>query len=172
VITLLLGSWAALLDSDFKKVVAFSTLSQLGLLIILFSSGSLMVVLFHLVSHAFFKRVLFMNVGGIIFYSFSNQSKMLFGSGLIINYIHVSWFYLRLMNLSALVFTTGFYSKESGLTRLLTEVRLFTLVLIVIIISLTTGYALRIAGMVRSTSGVSLGVAGGRRFLLWGSLLS
>jgi hypothetical protein len=108
----------------------------------------------------------------MIFYSFSNQSKILFGSGLIMNYIHVSWFYLSLMNLSALVFTTGFYSKESGLTSLLSEVRLFTLVLIVVIISLTTGYALRIAGMVRSTSGVSLGMAGGRNFLLWGSLLS
>lgn len=161
-----------MLDSDFKKVVAFSTLRQLGLLMILFSSGSLMVVLFHLVSHAFFKSVLFMNVGGMIFYSFRNQSKMLFGSGLIINYIHVSWFYLSLMNLSALVFTTGFYSKESGLTSLLSEVSLLTLVLIVLIISLTTGYALRMAGIVRATSGVSLGMTGGSRFLLWGSFLS
>lgn len=54
VITLIVGSWAALLDFDLKKVVAFSTLSQLGLIFLLFSRKRLNVVLFHLVVHAFF----------------------------------------------------------------------------------------------------------------------
>jgi len=88
--TLLFGSFSALLDSDFKKVIAFSTLRQLGLLIILFSSGNLIVVLFHLISHAFFKRILFINVGIMIHNSFSNQSKMLFSRSLISRFSHLS----------------------------------------------------------------------------------
>jgi len=146
---LLFGSIAALLDCDFKKVVAFSTLRQLGLLIMLFSSGSLMVVIFHLVAHAFFKSILFINVGVLIFNSFSNQSRILFNSGLMKNFSHLSWFYLRLINLSALPYLTGFYSKENGIINTLTSLPWLTIIFFIIIISLTLAYRLRLLNSIQ-----------------------
>jgi len=151
-LTLLFGRIAALLDCDFKKVVAFSTLSQLGLLMMLFSSGRLIVVIFHLVAHAFFKSILFINVGILIFNSFRNQSRILFSRGLIKNFSHLSWFYLSLINLSALPYLTGFYSKENGIINTLTSLPWFTIIFFIIIISLTLAYRLRLLTSVQGNS--------------------
>jgi NADH-ubiquinone oxidoreductase chain 5 len=148
ILTLIFGSFSAILDSDFKKVVAFSTLSQLGFLIILFSSGNLFVVLFHLVSHAFFKRLLFINLGILIHNSFSNQNKILFSRRLLSSYSHLSFFFLTLINLRALPFILGFYSKENGIFNLLREISILHLVLFLIAISLTFGYSFRLIRMI------------------------
>jgi len=154
-LTLLLGGRAALLDSDVKKVVAFSTLRQLGFLLLLFSSGSLLVVIFHLVAHAFFKRILFITVGMLIHNSFSNQRKRLFRSNLILNYSHLSFFSLTLINLSALSFILGSYSKESAIRRLVVEIRSWQLIMLIIALSLTAAYSLRLLFIVRSYKSIA-----------------
>lgn len=117
--TLLVGSWAALKETDLKKIVAFSTMSQLGLLFWIFSRGSLSLVLFHLVSHAFFKRRLFIGVGTMIFCGFRDQSKGVLSSLYLNLTSQVSWLYLTLFNLSSFPFLVGFYSKERGVSSLL-----------------------------------------------------
>lgn len=62
-VTIFLGASAAILERDLKKVVAFSTLSQLGFL--MFSLGCFVTeeAFFHLITHAFFKSILFISVG-------------------------------------------------------------------------------------------------------------
>jgi NADH:ubiquinone oxidoreductase subunit 5 (subunit L)/multisubunit Na+/H+ antiporter MnhA subunit len=61
--TILLGGFCALYEADLKKLVAFSTLSQLGLLIVGNGLHELDVMFGHLIRHAFFKSVLFVCVG-------------------------------------------------------------------------------------------------------------
>jgi len=171
-LTLLLGGRAALLDSDAKKVVAFSTLRQLGFLLILFSTGSLLVVMFHLVAHAFFKRILFITVGILIHNSFSNQRKSLFSRGLILNYSHLSFFSLTLMNLSALSFMLGSYSKESSISRLIVEIRRWQLIILIIALSLTAAYSLRLLFIVvRYKSRASITQHTSPRFLTFITLI-
>jgi len=73
IITIFLGGYTALLTCDLKKIVAFSTLSQLGLLILSFCCGSKRAVLSHLLCHGPFKALLFLCVGTSIHCSFGSQ---------------------------------------------------------------------------------------------------
>merc|ERR1712201_67467 len=57
---------AAMLEIDIKKVIALSTLSQLGIIIIIIGAGAPILAYFHLLSHAFFKAILFICAGMII----------------------------------------------------------------------------------------------------------
>jgi len=71
--TLFLSSFAAFFEGDFKKIIALSTLSQLSLIIIFLALGSYMFSYFHLLSHAFFKRILFLAAGVVIHSSLGGQ---------------------------------------------------------------------------------------------------
>jgi NADH-quinone oxidoreductase subunit L len=77
---MLIGALCALGERDLKKVVAFSTLSQLGLLIMAISSFSFQAGFFHLIAHAFFKSILFIRVGYSILASSHNQQGVSMGT--------------------------------------------------------------------------------------------
>jgi len=143
-ITLIIGSWVALSDLDFKKVVAFSTLSQLGLILFLFASKRLCVVIYHLLAHAFFKRRLFICVGIIILICYSTQSAHIYSSSRLNRLRHFSWFILTLINLASMPFITGFYSKEYRINQTLTHLPIFTTCTIFFLFSLTFLYSWRI----------------------------
>ncbi len=72
-ITILLSSFMALVEDDIKRVLAYSTISQLGLIALAFGLGSMTVGLFHLFNHAFFKALLFM-ISGIIIHQVGTQN--------------------------------------------------------------------------------------------------
>ncbi len=78
--TMLVGALCALNERDLKKVVAFSTLSQLGLLIMAISSFSFQNGFFHLITHAFFKSMLFIRIGYSILVRSHNQQGLHMGS--------------------------------------------------------------------------------------------
>lgn len=65
-ITALLGALAALVQTDLKKILAYSTMSQLGLMVVAFGAGSPAAAILHLFTHAFFKACLFLSAGAII----------------------------------------------------------------------------------------------------------
>jgi len=73
--TIFLGGYTALLSCDLKKIVAFSTLSQLGLLMLSFCCGSKRAVLLHLLCHGPFKALLFLCVGTSIHSSYGSQES-------------------------------------------------------------------------------------------------
>jgi NADH-quinone oxidoreductase subunit L len=110
VFTLISASFFALVESDTKKVVALSTLSQLGLIFIALSLGGLFICLFHLLIHAFSKANLFLIIGNLIHSRFSEQD---------IRFINkrerATTFYfiifVRIMSLSGVVFISVFFSK-------------------------------------------------------------
>jgi len=78
-LTLIISSFAAFIESDFKKIIALSTLSQLRVIIIVLSLGNFIFSYFHLLSHALFKSLLFLTAGVVIHASLGNQDLRLIG---------------------------------------------------------------------------------------------
>lgn len=151
-LTLLVGRWSALVETDFKKIVAFSTLRQLGLLFWILSTGNLILILFHLVRHAFFKRALFICVGTIIHYSFSNQATSTIRSGSLTSLTQITWAYITLLNLAAFPFLVGFYSKERALRSILSANSMPEVLILLFRLSLTIAYAWRLATTISQLS--------------------
>ena len=110
--TMLLAGLAALQESDIKKIVALSTLSQLGVIVLTLGIGFLVRGYTHMVSHAFFKALLFITVGAIIHNcrDFQDLRKI----SVLRNYIPLTLAF-RLganLRLCGLPFTRGLYSKD------------------------------------------------------------
>src|SRR3954454_155065 len=65
-LTMLIAATVALVQIDIKRVIAYSTMSQIGYMVMAVSAGAYSAGLFHLMTHAFFKALLFMAAGSII----------------------------------------------------------------------------------------------------------
>ncbi|AQS87873.1 NADH-quinone oxidoreductase chain L [Neoasaia chiangmaiensis NBRC 101099] len=113
VVTLLLAAGAALVQTDIKRILAYSTMSQLGYMFLALGSGAWEASIFHLVTHAFFKALLFMTAGAIILRLHHEQDIFRMG-GLARK---MPWITAAFVAGSAAlaglpVITAGFYSKE------------------------------------------------------------
>jgi len=108
--TLLLARFSALVETDYKKIVALSTLRQLGLIVMSFSLGSKTITFLHIIIHAFSKARLFLITGRYISYSFSEQRRNKIARRL--NIFQFFRMVLSLASLTAIMFLAGFYSKE------------------------------------------------------------
>lgn len=111
IVTFLLGSLSCLISIDFKKIVAFSTLSQLGFMLITFYSLWAGLIIFQLLLHAFLKRFLFINVGSYILVSYSQRVL-----NCSINKQNISQIFILLIiiiNFIRIIFTRGFILKET-----------------------------------------------------------
>jgi NADH-ubiquinone oxidoreductase chain 5 len=65
-ITIVIAGITAIIEIDIKKIIALSTLRQLGIIMLILGSGNPILSFFHLISHAFFKEILFICAGMII----------------------------------------------------------------------------------------------------------
>jgi NADH:ubiquinone oxidoreductase subunit 5 (subunit L)/multisubunit Na+/H+ antiporter MnhA subunit len=102
----------ALFDNDMKKVIAISTLRQLGFIIFSISIGEWLLGFFHIVCHALYKSLLFLSSGAYIIYNFGSQDVRYKG-GIVFN----SPFFLLLFSFSSIrlfgfPFLSGFFSKD------------------------------------------------------------
>lgn len=79
IVTIGMGGFIAICELDLKKVVAFSTLSQLGLLVFVLRFGEVIICFFHLLSHAIFKSLLFLICGVFIAMRFGVQDVRIIG---------------------------------------------------------------------------------------------
>lgn len=111
-VTMFVGGVCALSERDLKKVVAFSTLSQLGFLMVILSSYSFSTGFFHLITHAFFKSMLFIRVGYLILSRAHNQQGIRM-SGASLTLRVIAW--VRLLSMRGCLFFGGFFSKHSVL---------------------------------------------------------
>ena len=111
-LTILIAGLTAIIEIDIKKVIALSTLSQLGVIMIIIGLGSPILAYFHLLSHAFFKAILFICAGILIhnMKDFQDIRKI----GLRYNFIPTVRAIIVTANLSlcGLPFLRGFYSKD------------------------------------------------------------
>jgi len=143
-ITLMLASAAALIEVDGKKVVALSTLRQLGLMFMAISLGNSLICLFHLLMHAFAKANLFLMVGNFLHMRFSQQDYRQLSSGVERKTIFFIIF-IRVFSLRGVIFSRGFFSKDSVLLREFNLMRsIFSWLILLRIISLTLAYCLKL----------------------------
>jgi len=110
--TLLLGASAAMVQSDLKRILAYSTISQLGYMFLALGVGASASAVFHLMTHAFFKALLFLSAGALI-YSLHHEHNIFKMGGLFkkLPVVAVS-FAIGCSALASLPFTSGFFSKE------------------------------------------------------------
>lgn len=112
VITIFIAGLGANYEFDLKKIIALSTLSQLGLIIRILALGELNLCFFHLLTHALFKATLFICAGRIIHLLLDNQDIRIIGT--IIIQIPLTCIIFNISNLSlcGFPFLAGFYSKD------------------------------------------------------------
>lgn len=111
-VTAFFAATTGLLQNDVKRVIAYSTCSQIGYLFMAVGLSQYSVALFHLVNHAFFKAVLFLAAGGVL-HSMADQQDMRRLGGLV-NVLPFTYVVILAGSLSlmAVPFLTGFYSKD------------------------------------------------------------
>jgi NADH-ubiquinone oxidoreductase chain 5 len=111
-ITTVFSSLIGLFQQDIKKVIAYSTMSQLGMMVIAVGLSSYNIALFHLVNHAFYKGLLFLGAGAVIHAVADNQDFRKYGG--LVSYLPLTYSVMLIASLSlaAIPFMTGFYSKD------------------------------------------------------------
>jgi NADH-ubiquinone oxidoreductase chain 5 len=111
-ITTVFSSLIGLFQQDIKKVIAYSTMSQLGMMVIAVGLSSYNVALFHLVNHAFYKALLFLGAGAVIHAVADNQDFRRYGG--LRQFLPLTYSVMLIASLSlvAFPFMTGFYSKD------------------------------------------------------------
>nr|YP_010584224.1 NADH dehydrogenase subunit 5 [Spathularia flavida]UZT67630.1 NADH dehydrogenase subunit 5 [Spathularia flavida] len=111
-LTTVFSSLIGLFQQDIKKVIAYSTMSQLGMMVIAVGLSSYNLGLFHLVNHAFYKALLFLGAGSVIHAVGDNQDFRKYGG--LKAYLPLTYSVMLIASLSlvAFPFMTGFYSKD------------------------------------------------------------
>jgi NADH-quinone oxidoreductase subunit L len=117
-ITLLLAGVAALAQTDIKRVLAYSTMSQIGYMMLALGAGAWSAGVFHLMTHAFFKALLFLTAGAVILALHHQQNIFKMGGLLKRLPFESALFVVGLICLMALPGTSGFFSKEAIIAEL------------------------------------------------------
>nr|YP_010022227.1 NADH dehydrogenase subunit 5 [Fistulobalanus albicostatus]QOL12330.1 NADH dehydrogenase subunit 5 [Fistulobalanus albicostatus] len=145
VMTMFMAGLGACFEFDLKKIIALSTLSQLGLMMYSLSLGLVKVALFHLLMHALFKALLFMSSGCIIHGFKGWQDIRMMGNMMVSLPFISSCFVISNLALSGMPFLAGFYSKDMILElSLMGEVNLLSLFLLFLSTGLTVSYTFRL----------------------------
>ncbi|NHZ41390.1 NADH-quinone oxidoreductase subunit L [Massilia aquatica] len=112
-ITALFMGFLGIIQNDIKRVVAYSTLSQLGYMTVALGSSAYSVAVFHLMTHAFFKALLFLGAGSVIIGMHHDQDIRNMGG--LRKYMPITWITALLGSLALIgtPFFSGFYSKDS-----------------------------------------------------------
>ena len=112
-ITALFMGFLGIIQNDIKRVVAYSTLSQLGYMTVALGASAYSVAIFHLMTHAFFKALLFLAAGSVIIAMHHVQDIRQMGG--LRKYMPITWitFLVGSLALIGTPFLSGFYSKDS-----------------------------------------------------------
>nr|YP_010958809.1 NADH dehydrogenase subunit 5 [Crypsiptya coclesalis]WNB40557.1 NADH dehydrogenase subunit 5 [Crypsiptya coclesalis] len=145
-LTMFMAGISANYEFDLKKIIALSTLSQLGLMMSILSMGMPDLAFFHLLTHAMFKALLFM-CAGVIIHMMSDIQDIRFMGG-ISNYIPMTALCLNISNMAlcGIPFLAGFYSKDLILEMVsLSNLNFFIFLLYYVSTGLTMFYSFRLA---------------------------
>ncbi|SHO80161.1 NADH:ubiquinone dehydrogenase subunit 5 (mitochondrion) [Malassezia sympodialis ATCC 42132] len=111
-ITAFFAASTGLFQNDLKRVIAFSTCSQMGYLFLACGLSQYNTALFHLVNHAFFKALLFLSAGAVLHATFDQQDQRRLGGFLPLLPFTYTAILIGSLSLMAVPFMTGFYSKD------------------------------------------------------------
>nr|YP_011000996.1 NADH dehydrogenase subunit 5 [Stomorhina obsoleta]WPN85793.1 NADH dehydrogenase subunit 5 [Stomorhina obsoleta] len=144
-LTMFMAGLGANYEFDLKKIIALSTLSQLGLMMSILSMGYYKLAFFHLLTHALFKALLFMCAGAIIHNMNNCQDIRLMGSLSMMMPLTSSCFNVANLALCGMPFLAGFYSKDLILEMVsLSYINMFSFFLYFFSTGLTVCYSFRL----------------------------
>nr|YP_010895113.1 NADH dehydrogenase subunit 5 [Fazia fascifrons]WJW73639.1 NADH dehydrogenase subunit 5 [Fazia fascifrons] len=144
-LTMFMSGLGANFEFDLKKIIALSTLSQLGLMMMILSMGYYKLAFFHLLTHALFKALLFMCAGAIIHNMNNSQDLRLMGGLSLFMPLTSSCFNVANLALCGMPFLAGFYSKDLILEIVsLSMMNMFIYYLFFFSTGLTVCYSLRL----------------------------
>nr|QCZ36069.1 NADH dehydrogenase subunit 5 [Triops cancriformis] len=145
-LTMFMAGLAALYEYDLKKIIALSTLSQLGVMMFSISLGYSQLAFFHLMMHALFKALLFLCAGVFIHQVGGGQDIRVMG-GLSYNFpLTGAYFNMASLALCGMPFLAGFYSKDALIeAAMMSQMNLFLLVVVLISTMLTAVYSFRLS---------------------------
>nr|UAM91028.1 NADH dehydrogenase subunit 5 [Holotrichia niponensis] len=189
VMTMFMAGLGANFELDLKKIIALSTLSQLGLMMSILALGEYKLALFHLLTHALFKALLFMCAGCMI-HNLGNCQDIRYMGGLIMHMpLTCTFFIISNLSLCGLPFLAGFYSKDLVLEIVsMHYLNIFIYVMFFLSTGLTVCYTFRLLyyvvlgdfnylvlssindssmGMLKSMGGLIILVITGGSFLMW-----
>jgi NADH-ubiquinone oxidoreductase chain 5 len=145
VLTMFISGLGANFEIDLKKIIALSTLSQLGLIIMSLGLGIADIAFFHLMTHALFKSLLFL-CAGVFIHSIGDTQDIRLIGGLITSCPVTTFYFIGCsMALCGFPFLSGFYSKDLILEKLImgdTNLFIFTMVVVGTLMTLT--YSVRL----------------------------
>jgi NADH-quinone oxidoreductase subunit L len=146
-VSALVAALMALVANDLKRVLAYSTVSQLGYMVYAIGAGGIFAAQFHLFSHAIFKALLFLAAGSIIHALGTRDMRLMGGVGRQMPQVRMV-FILGALALAGLPFLNGFWSKELVLEAGLAGGPLWAYILMVLVAGLTALYTFRCVWMV------------------------
>jgi NADH-quinone oxidoreductase subunit L len=115
-LTAFFAGTVALVQKDIKKIIAYSTCSQLGYMVLACGCGAYAAAIFHLVTHAFFKALLFLGAGSVI-HSMSDEQDISKMGGI---YKHIpktyAFMWIGSLAIAGIPFFAGYYSKDAILS--------------------------------------------------------
>lgn len=140
----LTGAIGGLYDYDIKKIIAYSTISQLGYMVISSAFSLYNITLWHLINHALFKALLFLSAGAIIHSIYDIQDIRKYGSfKLYLPHLY-NFIFIGNLSIMAFPFFTGFYSKDLILDLIFSSNSNFLFFLIYITALLTASYSFKL----------------------------
>ncbi len=142
-LTSLLAAFIALRQNDIKKVLAYSTVSQLGLLFVALGMGAYTAAMFHVTTHAFFKALLFLGSGSVI-HAMSDEQDIRKMGGLksFLPVTHAT-FLIGTLAIAGFPLLSGFYSKDEILAHALTH-NIWIYIVLMISVAMTAIYMFRL----------------------------
>nr|BDQ43493.1 NADH dehydrogenase subunit 5 [Metaphire sieboldi] len=142
--TTTMAGLSAMTECDMKKIIALSTLSQLGMMMAAMGLGMVNLAYFHMITHALFKALLFICAGTLIHSHMHSQDLRLMGNITTQMPTTTSCFMLANMALCGAPFMSGFYSKDMIVeSSVFYSNNLIMLIIIMLTVSLTSFYTMR-----------------------------
>uniref|UniRef100_UPI0030FE89BA NADH dehydrogenase subunit 5 n=1 Tax=Phyllodoce medipapillata TaxID=868040 RepID=UPI0030FE89BA len=157
--TMFMAGVSALVESDMKKIVALSTLSQLGVMMSAIGLGLPFLAYFHLITHALFKALLFVCVGTLINLHHHNQDLRVMGNLSSQMPLTMTCLNIANMALCGLPFMSGFYSKDLIIEMMLFNSYSYVVILLFVVATMmTAAYSIRLmfTGLISMSMGMSM----------------
>nr|YP_007374671.1 NADH dehydrogenase subunit 5 [Urochela quadrinotata]AFI54780.1 NADH dehydrogenase subunit 5 [Urochela quadrinotata] len=144
-LTMFMAGLGANFEYDLKSIIALSTLSQLGMMMLILLLGGASISYFHLLTHAFFKALLFL-CGGLIIHCMNDSQDIRHMGNLVFQMPYTcSCFCISTLSLCGIPFMSGFYSKDMIMEySSLNYTNLFIYIMLFISVGFTASYSMRL----------------------------
>lgn len=146
-LTAVMAATIALKQNDIKKILAYSTVSQLGFMFIALGTGVYWVAIFHLITHAFFKALLFLGSGSVIHGMHDEQDITKMGG--LKNKMKITFitFFIGSLAISGIPPLSGFFSKDAIIFETYIEDGTFFMLIALIVSAITAFYMFRLVAL-------------------------